>query len=91
MIDNATKDEEKSFLTNLVSLSSTKPVILSVIPEFSDAYVPLSVAPDLPPVQSDIYERCNLKLGYYELLEIAETTGIVITPEQSGAENKRSV
>ena len=42
----------------------------------------MSLAPDLAPVLSSVYETSNLKLGYYDLLEKAECTTIIITPEQ---------
>ena len=75
-------EEQRTFLGRLASLKSNRPVVNSVIPEFCNAYVPMSLAPDLPPVLSSVYETSNLKLGYYELLEKAENTTIIVTPQQ---------
>ena len=75
-------EEQRTFLGRLASLKSNRPVINSVIPEFCNAYVPMSLAPDLSPVLSSVHETSNLKLGYYELLEKAENTTIIVTPQQ---------
>ena len=78
----ATDEEEQKFYASLSKLSGVKPVILSVLPNYSDSYVPLSVTLDLPPSLSTLYDTKNLSLSYFELLKLAHSTEINITEEQ---------
>ena len=79
------EDEKASFLMSLASLSNCKPVVLSVLPDFCDRFIPTSLAHDLPLVMSDLYDRSNLQLCYYDLLKKAQITTITVTPEQAKA------
>ena len=58
-----THNELKEFYTSL-SKCPSKPAILSVIDEFSLPYIPKSLAPDLPPVLSDLYNQ-DLRCAQY--------------------------
>ena len=78
----ATDEEEQKFYASLSKLSGVKPVILSVLPNYSDLYVPLSVTLDLPPSLSTLYDTKNLSLSYFELLKLAHSTEINITEKQ---------
>ena len=62
-------DEEKIALyESLSTCSGAKPVVLAIVPPFSDAYVPSSVAEDLPTMLSDLYQKDRLCMGYNGLL-----------------------
>ena len=50
------------------SLGDAKPAVLAVVSPYCDAYVPLSLAPELPMVFSDLYRTEYLSLDYHELL-----------------------
>ena len=67
---------------SLSTCSGAKPVVLAIVPPFSDAYVPSSVAEDLPTMLSDLYQKDCLRMGYNGLLQVAKDTEISITPEQ---------
>lgn len=78
-------DEEKihvALYESLSTCSGAKPVVLAIVPPFSDAYVPSSVAEDLPTMLSDLYQNDRLRMGYNCLLQVAKDTEISITPEQ---------
>ena len=71
-----THNELKEFYTSL-SKCSSKPAILSVIDEFSLPYIPKFLAPDLPPVLSDLYNQDLQCAQYLEILQHASTNGII--------------
>ena len=55
------------------SLSETgKPVILSLIPRFSDSFIPLSVKGIIPKPLTDLYKDEHLDISYPELLNKCE-------------------
>ena len=78
------EEEKASFLTSLASLDC-KPAVLSILPEFCDPFIPSSLAPDLPMVLSDLYDKSNLQLSYYELLKKAKDTSVTVTLDQAKA------
>ena len=49
----------------------------SVIDEFSLPYIPKSLAPDLPPILSDLYNQDLGCAQYLEILQHASTIGII--------------
>ena len=77
--------ELSQFFDSLASCSDAKPAVLAVVSPYCDAYVPSSLAPELPMVLSDLYRTEYLSLGYHRLLEIAENTEINITANQGRA------
>ena len=50
------------------SLGDAKPAVLAEVSPYCDAYVPLSLSPELPMVFSDLYRTEYLSLDYHELL-----------------------
>ena len=62
-----------------------KPGLLSLVPEFSDAYVPLRSKGIVPPPLSDLYKEEFLSLCYPELLKKCEETfvNLSIEPQQA--------
>ena len=67
-----THNELKEFYTSLFKCPS-KPAILSVIDEFSLPYILKSLAPDLPPILSDLYNQDLRCAQYLEILQHAST------------------
>lgn len=59
---------------------STKPAILALVRGYSSRYVPNSLSLDLPPLLSDLYKAEYLSSSYYELLQVAQATEVVVTP-----------
>lgn len=76
-----TEDFNK-FLSDLDACSS-KPAILSLIPQFSDKFVPKSLAPDFPSPLSNLYNSDYLKLDYQSLLQKASEITIEVTESQA--------
>ena len=66
-----TETEQKQFFSSLASCTGAKPAVLAIVPQHCDAYVPASLAPELPMVLSDLYHTHNFTLGYHELLQVA--------------------
>ena len=76
----------RNFLDTLACVPETKPVVLAVLPDYCSTYVPAALAPDSPPLLSDLYQTSYLKLGYYEvILQIALSTRLTVTAQQSMA------
>ena len=79
-----TKSELDGFFKKL-SDTETKSVILSIVPEYSDAYVPLYKSGTLPKPLTDYCEEKYLRLNYPELLNACEIffESLSILPEQA--------
>ena len=65
-----TSSELNSFYSALAQAG--KPVILSIVPGFCDAYIPLQLKCVLPPPLSDLYKEKYLDLSYLDLLQKCE-------------------
>ena len=78
------KNELDEFFKKL-SDTGRKPVILSLVPEYSDAYVPLYKSGTLPKPLTDYCEEKYLRLNYPELLNASEIffESLSISPEQA--------
>ena len=76
LVPEASESEQMQLLNALASCPGAKPAVLAITPGFCDAYVPVSLAPELPMVLSDLYQPDNLSLGYNELLQMAVSTDI---------------
>ena len=66
------------------TLSETgKPAILSIVPDYSEAYVPLQVNGDLPSPLTNLYNKEFLSLTYTDLLSECEKAyqGLSISSE----------
>ena len=66
-----------------LSLSKTKPAILSIIPPHNDKYRPLPSMDIYPKVLSDLYDPKNIELNYMELLEKSKVIYQSITVNQA--------
>ena len=77
-----TDDEKKNFLDSLASCSTAKPAVLSVLPLYSDKYIPSSLDSGLPFILTDLYKPANLTSSYYELLKQADETIVTASEQQ---------
>jgi len=82
-ISKASDDEISKFFHEL-SVAGTKPAILSVVPGYSDKYVPKEMCHLAPPLTS-LFKPEHQNLSLAELLALAEETTISITESQSQA------
>ncbi len=75
-------DDEQNNLYKLLAETGTKPAILSVIPKYSDNYVPISAS--LPPSLQTLYKPAHENLEPDKLKELCIETksNITITEEQ---------
>lgn len=74
----------QGFLSSLAS-SSSKPAILSLVKPYSSCkltYLPQSLDEGLPACLSELYKPEYLQCDYRELVKLAESCKITITPEQ---------
>lgn len=53
----SSQDEILNFLSNVKSSCDSKPAVMALMKEFSDAYVPSSINEDLPPVLSTYFDK----------------------------------
>lgn len=72
----------KAFLKAL-SETNTKPAVLSLIPEYSDSYVPTVLQGGLPNILSELHNENAQTLPYNELLNMCDNIDISVSPEQS--------
>ena len=77
-----THDEMDTFFKSL-SECSTKPAILSLVPEYSDAYVQKVMAPDFPQPLNSLYKNEYESMEYHELLKVCESVDVVVNEEMS--------
>lgn len=75
-----TSDEFALFYKN-ISHQGTKPAILSLIPNYSDNYVPKSTQPHFPQPLTALRSAEYIALNYHELLQVCENLSIDITKE----------
>ncbi len=73
-----------------ISKSRSKPGILSIIPEFSDQYVPIYSLPEFSRPLSLLYDPNNLKLDYHELLKKCESICVDVSQQMAVAVEKES-
>ena len=78
----STEEEKEAFYREL-SLADTKPAILSLIPEYSHAYIPKISLPEFPLPLTALYNPNFLKLGYDELLHKCESVNVIVTSNMS--------
>ena len=77
-----TNKEMEIFFKNL-STCCTKPAILSLIPPYSDNYVPKSAMDVFPKPLNKLYNPDYVKIGFNELMDICNNFSIGITEEMS--------
>ena len=83
-------DLEMKLLFEKLNLAGTKPAILSLIPPYSDEYVPKSSGDILPKPLKSLHQPSYLQLEYNELLNICETVSIQVTDETAEALEKET-
>ena len=77
-------DSEQLFRA-LSSCEGAKPAVLAAVPPYCEAYIPATLAEDLPMVLSELYKNEHLTLGYHSLLQLAKNTTLTVTAEQAKA------
>lgn len=78
-------ESEMQALFNNLSCGNTKPVILSLIPQYSQSYVPKSSLGTFPQSLKSLQKPEYINLNYLDLLDVCESTEIQITSEMSMA------
>ena len=73
--------DELALFYEKISHQCTKPSILSLIPKYSDNYVPKSIQPYLPQPLTALRNEKYLKLNYHELLQECKDVSIDISSE----------
>ena len=71
---------------------SGKPVLLSLVPEFSESYVPMCMSGTIPQPLTDHFDKSYLDLSYPDLLNKCEEfySSYSITPEQAKTIEEKS-
>ena len=79
-----TSDEVEAFHSTLSKVDGVKPVILSLVPDYCEAYVPMQTRGTLPSPLSDLYKEEYMELPYQELLKKCEEIclSLSISPAQ---------
>ena len=80
--ENSTESEMANFFESL-SNCKTKPAVLSVVPMFSENYVPKSSLVTFPKPLTTLYQSDFLQLNYDKLLEHCESVLVDITQEMA--------
>ena len=65
-----------------------KPAILSLIPKYSDAYMPEASLPEFPQPLQLLYQSEYMDLQYHEVLRVCEFTEKIITVDMAQAAEK---
>ena len=85
-----TSDEFALFYKN-ISRQGTKPAILSLIPNYSDSYVPKSTQPHFPRPLTALHSAEYIALNYHELLQVCEHVSVDTTKEMCNLIEKETV
>ena len=83
-------DEEMSQLFQALSLTETKPAILSLIDPYSDEYVPKSSLTTFPKPLKSLQQPLYTEMQYHELLAVCETVSLEVTTEMSELAEKET-
>ena len=70
------------------SVGGTKPAILSLIPPYSDNYVPKSLVQKFPEPLISLYASYYVDLEYHELLNACETISLHVTEKMTKSVEK---
>jgi len=62
-----------------LSIGGSKPLILSLIPEYSDEYVPKSSLDYFPVPLKSLQQASHFSLGYPSLLQVCQSIEIELT------------
>ena len=89
MIWTNSRIEVLVYLTNLEHLEQgTKPAILSLIPNFSEEFVPKSSCKGFPPPLKSLKSLKYVKMEYHDLLTACESVSVDITKEMADSVEK---
>ena len=75
-----------------LSIAGTKPGVLSLVPKFSDNYVPKSCKENFPTVLRSLQDSSYLKLRYDQLLVVCESIfeSLVVTDDMAASVEKET-
>ena len=83
-------DAELNLLFESLSMAGTKPAILSLIPKYSDKYIPKTSLPEYPLPLTELHKPEHLELSYHELLKLCEIVSVVVTEVNARAVEKET-
>ena len=83
-------DAELNVFFESLSMAGTKPAILSLIPKYSDKYIPKTSLPEFPMPLTELHKPEHLELSYHELLKLCETVSVVVTEVNARAVEKET-
>ena len=84
-------ETELSLLFQNLSTGGTKPGVLSVIPEYSDRYVPKSSSKEFPPPLSALKDSKCMEMDYDDLLTECKLVSVDITAQSADAIEKATL
>ena len=70
-------------MEQFLNLCGTKPAILSLIPKYSDNYIPKVSLPTFPQPLTSLYKSNYMKLQYHDLLNVCENISLEFTGEMA--------
>ena len=76
-------ESEVDLLFENLSCSGAKPAILSLIPKFTDSYMPKSSHAGFPQRLKSLEQSSYLDLHYHELLKVCESASVEVTDEMA--------
>ena len=83
-------DHEMADLFSEIHKSGTKSSILSVIPPYSKEFIPKTLQEVFPKALSELYNKENLGKDFKELIDMAKTVDVAVTPEEVAAVEKET-
>ena len=78
----APDDNETSSFFESLSQCGTNPAVLSLLPRYSDRFVPKSVLPHYPAPLQSLHKPEYMELAYHELLNLCSSQEVSTTKEQ---------
>lgn len=77
-----TQSEMETLFANL-SCAGAKPLVLSLIPQYSEDYVPKSSLDTFPVPLKSLQQSSHMSLNYPDLLKVCETVDVKVTHEMA--------
>ena len=87
-IGTKSTESELALLFQKLSTGGTKPSVLSVIPNYSDVYVPKSSSKEFPPPLKSLKDTKYTEMEYHDLLTACELVSVDITEEMANSIEK---
>jgi len=81
-------DHEMADLFSEIHKSKTKASILSAISAYSKEFIPKTLQEVFPKALSELYNKENLGKDFKELIDMAKTVDVAVTPEEVAAVEK---